>query len=163
MYFAYSTQEDYAASEMFIKSLLEEAFTIIGTHQFHAFIPKTKSKLLVKHFSDDVQGWEREVTTSPDQLKLQDISGYITTVYGKSWWLGYILEKNEKLEEVIVTFLHPCEPATSFSYPTHADVLWVSVVHVLTKVNLFTSTGTTYTLVEGDVSQTQLAFTKCNL
>jgi hypothetical protein len=57
----------------------------------HSF-PKLNK--LVKHFSDDAQGGEREVTTSPDQLKLQDISGYVTTVYDKIWWIGYNLEKN---------------------------------------------------------------------
>jgi hypothetical protein len=103
---------------------------------------------------------------------LHDISGYVTTVYYKNWWLGYILEKNEELDEVKVTFLHPWGPATSFSYPTHTDVLWVSrgCSHI---VNLFTPTGRTYSLVEGEVSQTQLAYftfchlllklTKCNL
>lgn len=160
--FAYSTQEDYAASEMFLKSRFEEALTIKGTQQFHAFIPNTTSKLLVKHFSDEVQGWEREVAKPVDTQKLQDISGYVTIVYDKNWWLGYVLEKNEETDELKISFLHPCGPARSFSYPRHADVLWVSVVDILTKVNPVTQTGRTYALGGGDVSQTQRQFLRKN-
>lgn len=156
--FVYSTQEDYAASEMFLKIRFENALTIKGTQQFHAFIPDTTSKLVVKHFSDDVQSWVREVDKSPDKLKLKDISGYVTAVYDKNWWLGYVLEQNAEVDEVKITFLHPCGPATSFSYPRNADVLWVSVVDVLTKVDPITPTGRTSALVEKDVNQTKMYF-----
>lgn len=160
--FAYSTQEDYAASDSFLKTRFEEALTIKGTQGFHAFIPISESKVFVKSFSNDVQGWEKEVTTTPDKLKLKDISGYVTAVYDKNWWLGYILEKNEELDEVKITFLHPCGPAKSFSYPKNADVLWVSVADVLYKVNPSTPTGRTYSLVENDINQTQMALLKLN-
>lgn len=160
--FAFSTQEDYAVSEMFLESRFEQALTIKGTQQFHAFIPNTKSELLVKHFSDDMQGWERNVAKPVDTLKLEDVSGYVTTVYDKTWWLGYVLEKDEEHDEVKITFLHPCGPASSFSYPRHADVLWVSVVDILARVNPVTPTGRTYALGGSDVKLTQIAFSKVN-
>ncbi|GBL84095.1 hypothetical protein AVEN_177137-1, partial [Araneus ventricosus] len=43
-------------------------------------------------------GWEREVSKSPNKLKLEDISGYITTVYEGNWWLVYVFPKNEELD-----------------------------------------------------------------
>lgn len=156
--FAYSTQEEYVESELFLKSRFDQAVTIKGTQQYHAFIPKTTSKLLVKNFSDNLQGWEKVVSKPPDKLKLEDISGYVTAVYKANWWLGYILQKNEELDEVKITFLHPSGPSTSFSYPRDTDVLWVSVVDVLTKVNPVTPTGRSYVLPESDVCQTNKAF-----
>ncbi|GBM67255.1 hypothetical protein AVEN_213590-1 [Araneus ventricosus] len=104
------------------------------------FIDLFCSKLssLVRH---DLQGWEKEVSKSPDKLKIEDISGYVTAVYEGNWWLGYVLQKNEELDEVKITFLHPFGSSASFSYPRNTDVLWVSIVDVLTKVNPVTPTG----------------------
>ncbi|GBN46744.1 hypothetical protein AVEN_184302-1 [Araneus ventricosus] len=73
--FAYSTQEEYVESELFLKNRFDKALTIQGTQHYHAFIPKTTSTLLVKYFSDDLQGWEKEVSKSPDKLKIEDIPG----------------------------------------------------------------------------------------
>ncbi|GBM00208.1 Anaphase-promoting complex subunit 1 [Araneus ventricosus] len=42
------------------------------------------------------QGSEKEVSKYPNKLKLEDISGYITTVYEGNWWLSYVLQKNEE-------------------------------------------------------------------
>jgi len=156
--FAYSTQEDYVVSECFLKNSFDQALTVKGTQQYHAFIPKTTSKIFVKNFSMDPEGYEKVVSKSPDKLKLADISGYITVVYEANWWLGYVLQKNEELDEVKVTFLHPAGPATSFSYPRIADILWVSVMDVLMRVNPVTPTGRTYALLENDVWQTSEAF-----
>ena len=106
----------------------------------------------------DSEACEKEVSKSPDKLKLADISGYITVVYEANWWLGYVLQKNDELDEVKITFLHPAGPSTSFSYPRNADILWVSVMDVLMKVNPVTPTGRTYVLLESDVCQTNEAF-----
>lgn len=73
---------------MFLKSRFKDALPFKGTRQFHTSIPETTSKLLANHLSDDVQSWEREVNKSPDKLKLKDISGYVTAVYYKNWWLA---------------------------------------------------------------------------
>ncbi|GBO06190.1 hypothetical protein AVEN_138860-1 [Araneus ventricosus] len=123
----------------------------------HSF-PKLHHHYFVKYFSDDLQGWEKEVSKSPDKLKIEDISGYITAVYEGNWWLGYLLQKNEELDEVKITFLHPFGSSASFSYPRNTDVLWVSIVDVLTKANPVTPTGRSYVLLESDVCKTNVAF-----
>lgn len=110
--FTYSTQEDYVESECFLNNRFDQALTIKGMQQYHMFIPKTSSKILVKNFSYDLKAYEKEVSKSLDKLKLADISGYITVVYEANWWLGYVLHKNEELDEVKITFLHPAGPST---------------------------------------------------
>ncbi|GBM25251.1 hypothetical protein AVEN_45893-1 [Araneus ventricosus] len=117
-------------------------------------MPKTTSILLVKYFSDDLQGWEKEASESLDKVKIEDISGYVTAVYEENWWLGYVLLKNE-LDEVKITFLHPLVPSASFSYLRNTDVLWVDI---LTKVNPVTLNGRSYILLESDVRKTNVAF-----
>ncbi|GBN30855.1 hypothetical protein AVEN_166390-1, partial [Araneus ventricosus] len=43
-------------------------------------------------------GCEKEVSKYPNKLKLEDMSGYITTVYEGNWWLGCVLQKNEEFD-----------------------------------------------------------------
>ena len=104
--------------------------------------------------------WEKEVTKSHEKLRFEEIRDYVTAVYDNNLWLGYVLEKNEEQDEVKITFLHPSGPTKSFSYPRHPDVLWVSIVDILTRVNPVTPTGRTYVLLENDIVQTQLTFSK---
>lgn len=108
----------------------------------------------------DSEAYEKEVSKSPDKLNLADISGYITVVYEANWWLRYVLQKNEELDEVNISFLHPAGPSTSFSYPKNADILRISVMDVLTKVNPVTPTGRLYILPESEVCQANEAFSK---
>lgn len=161
--FVYSSQEEYAESDLFLKSRFDQALTIKGTQQYHAFIPMSTSKVLVKIFSDDIQSLEKEVSKSPNKLKLKDISGYVTVVYEGNWWLGYVLQKNKELDEVKITFLHPSGPSKSFKYPRNANVLWVSVVNVIRKVNPVTPTRRNYVLQKKDLHQTNVAFSSLKL
>lgn len=48
--------------------------------------------------------WENKLLKSSHKLKLAKISDYITVVYEANWCLGYILQKNEELDEVKITF-----------------------------------------------------------
>uniref|UniRef100_T1I1K0 Uncharacterized protein n=1 Tax=Rhodnius prolixus TaxID=13249 RepID=T1I1K0_RHOPR len=61
----------------------------------------------------DYKACEMEVSKFPDKLKLADISGYISVVYKETGGLDIFLEKNEELDEVKVTFLHPAGPSKS--------------------------------------------------
>uniref|UniRef100_T1HXW8 Uncharacterized protein n=1 Tax=Rhodnius prolixus TaxID=13249 RepID=T1HXW8_RHOPR len=105
--------EDYVESEYFLKNRFAQALAIKGTQQYHAFIPRSKSKILVKNFSMNSEACEMEVSKFPDKLKLADISGYISVVYKETGGLDIFLEKNEELDEVKVTFLHPAGPSKS--------------------------------------------------
>ncbi|GBM58687.1 hypothetical protein AVEN_256464-1 [Araneus ventricosus] len=84
--------------------LHDEAQSYHWTNQqvtIHPFVIYFKQENKVEH------GWEKKVSKSPDKLKIEDISGYVTAVYEGNRWLGYVLKKNEELDEVKITFLHP--------------------------------------------------------
>lgn len=44
------------------------------------------------------------VPWSADKLMLADCTGYVTVAYDERWWLAYVLDRNEDLDEVEVTF-----------------------------------------------------------
>ncbi|GBM18894.1 hypothetical protein AVEN_137268-1 [Araneus ventricosus] len=116
----------YCPSETEIGTILKESFTVNLIEQVPPVgfsLPKTSflkilsflktlekssekcidlfcSKLssLVQHNFIAKQGWEKEVSKYPNKLKLEDISGYITTIYEGKWWLGYVLLKNEEFD-----------------------------------------------------------------
>ncbi|GBO02074.1 putative ATP-dependent RNA helicase DDX5 [Araneus ventricosus] len=52
----------------------------------------------IRQIVNQIRGWEKEVSKYPNKLKLEDISGYIATVYEGNWWLGYVLQKNEEFD-----------------------------------------------------------------
>lgn len=81
-------------------------------------LPNTTSKLLVKYYLDDVQSWEKEVTKSPEELKLEIYQGMSPLCMDKNCWLGYVLEQNQELDELKIYFFHPQRPAMSVSYST---------------------------------------------
>ena len=48
---------------------------------------------------------------------------YVACSYDDYWWIGLIVEVDE--EGVLVKFLHPHGPASSFYWPDHDDTCWV--------------------------------------
>lgn len=160
--FAFSTQEDYINSEIFLKDRFNKAVTIKGTQQYHAFIPDklNTSDIFVKSFSDSSKSFKVIVSKSDDKLSLSDCNGYITAAYDKHWWLAYILDKDEELDELKVTFLHPHGPSSSFSYPSKPDVLWVPLMDVLCSVEPLTPTGRTYVLTKKDILKSNNSLSK---
>lgn len=160
IHFEFSAQEEYIETERFLEEHFSQSVTIKGTQRLHAFIPiaSSTSKLLVKTFSDTTESTVETVTKSLEKLALRDIYGYVTAIYDKKWWLAYVLAKEEDLDEVKVTFLHPAGPSMSYTYPTKPDVLWVSVNDVLCKVNPVTPTGRIYQIPRDDTVKTNEAF-----
>ena len=39
---------------------------------------------------------------------------YVACMYDGHWWLGNIIETDCEQDDVKVTFMHPCGPATTF-------------------------------------------------
>ena len=127
----------YINTDNFLKDRLCRSIAIQGTQKLHGFIPipSSISKVKVKAFSESDISTTEKVTTIQDRLQLIEVSGYITIIYENNWWLAYVLAKEESIDEVKVSFLHPAGPSTPFTYPRKADILWLSVTHVLCKVN----------------------------
>jgi hypothetical protein len=150
IHFTYTTQAEHITSEIFLTERFEKSITIKGTQKFHAFIPESVTNLTVKYFSEAKTSFKVCVSQSADKLTLADCTGYVTVAYDGRWWLSYVLDKNENLDEVKVTFLHPCGPSPSFCYPRKPDILWVSITDVLCIVCPVTPTGRSYVLSEKD-------------
>lgn len=150
IHFTYTTQEDHIESEIFLTERFKQSVTMKGTQKCHTFIPESVTKLTVKYFSEASTYFNVVVSRSADKLTLANCTGYVTVAYDKRWWLAYVMERNEDLDEVKVTFLHPCGPSPSFCYPRKPDVLWVSITDVLRLVCPVTPTGRSYVLPEND-------------
>lgn len=160
IHFTFSTQEDHIESEIFLTERFKLSSTIKGTQKFHSFIPKSATKIAVKYFSEATASSTFIVSRSADKLTLADCTGYVTVAYDGKWWLAYIMDRNEDLDEVKVTFLHPCGPSPSFHYPRKPDVLWVSITDVLHLVCPVTPTGRSYVLPENDILASNEALDK---
>jgi len=126
--FEYCTVDDYDEAEKKLLSRFNESKAIEGTHKLHTLKPISENRLDTKPFSSSAQS-KTEIVTIDDYLTPTDLqkieSGYVTVVYDKSWWLAYILQKNEQ-NEFEVSFLHPKGPAPSFKYPNPSDLLTIT-------------------------------------
>jgi len=70
-------------------------------------------------------------------------------MYDGHWWLGNIIETDYEQDDVKVTFMHPCGPATTFRWPRREDICWVPTDHILVAVDVLTATGRQYTIDTG--------------
>lgn len=148
--FQYCTNEDHSAEEKFLQNRFLQARTIPGTQSFHAAIPISKNKILIKHFSRSEESQEELVTKGNESqlLELSDIVGFVTCVYDGKWWPACVLSVDKSKEEVTVSFLQPHGPATSFTFPLRPDILQVPRENILTKIDPRTETGRTYLITE---------------
>lgn len=150
--FGLATKQDYLHEANLLKERLQQAETITGTRKLHQITPISHTEIAVKLFSLDTKSEVKKVVkTKHDQIKMDDIHGYVTVMYDGKWWLGYILEKD--FDEATVKFLHPHGPSPSFTYPRREDILLVSLKDILSKVNVKTVNGRTYTITKSEENQ----------
>ena len=106
--FVLVTLEEYIKIEEQLANWYNTAVPISGIQKFHAFLPlKCGTKVNVKLFFSAVVSNVFPVVKHIQQLLFADISGYVTPVYGDTWWLSYVLNKDEDSSKVQVTFLQP--------------------------------------------------------
>ena len=70
-------------------------------------------------------------------------------MYDEEWWV--VFQVSEDSEHVRVSFLHPNGPSRAFKYPARPDILTIPVGDVLTRVDLGTAKGRTYTLTQREM------------
>lgn len=142
MNFTYVTQDEYIANAEHLAPRFNQAMPIPGTQKLHAFIPSScGEKIYAKAFSFSSSSTNYRVISSEETLKFKDMNGYVISIYNERWWLSYVLEKNEEVNEVKVTFLHPPGPSPSFSFPSTPDVLCIPYSDIIYKTNPITPTG----------------------
>jgi len=69
--------------------------------------------LETRQYSAVIEFKVQKVTTGDTVLSLDEIRGFITSVYEQKWWLACVLEIDTEDLEVKVTFLHPSGPAST--------------------------------------------------
>jgi len=71
-----------------------------------------------------------------------------------------VVEKDTEKKTVNINFLTPKGPSPYFKYPERRNLLDVSNCDILTKVNVTTLTGRTYTVEESEQKKTTHALQK---
>ena len=76
---------------------------------------------------------------------------FIASFYDEHWWVGLVLDLDDESNDVLVKFMSPHGPSSSFSWPTRDDVCWVpgSAIRIL-KTPSTTSSGRSYKLDASD-------------
>ena len=92
IHFDYCSSDDYEAEKKNLEQRFLRARTIPGTRKLHSFIPVSKDKLHVKQFSAATSsGKEERVTVSEDDIPPESITGFITCLIDRKWWLACVL------------------------------------------------------------------------
>ena len=60
---------------------------------------------------------------------------FIVCVYGREWWVGKVVTKSLEQNDVMVSFMHPCGPRTTFHWSTPPDQCWLLLTSVLGKLS----------------------------
>jgi len=102
----------------------------------------------VKAFSSSTTSKEERVSceVESDDVPVESISGFVTCVVDREWWLGCVLQLSPDENQVKVALLHPPGPSNSFRYPKGEHIVTVTVKDILTVVDPRTRTGRVYTL-----------------
>ena len=62
------------------------------------------------------------------------VNDFIICVYGNEWWIGKVVNISQELADVLISFMHPCGPRTTFHWPSPSDECWVALTSVLGKL-----------------------------
>ena len=148
--FQYCTSEEYQSEKAHLELRFQKSRTILGTRSLHTFIPKSNDTLSIKRYSSSTDSKDERVTKQPEDLEIEQVSGYVTCVHESVWWLACVLEKDLENAEFRLTLLHPHGPSRSYKYPTAPDIITLPLSSILTLVEPRTTTGRTYSLYQRD-------------
>ena len=123
--------------EKFIANAIR-VFTIPGTRSFHQFTAidnntdGLKKCIIDSSFFKEHKFREDEVHQS---FTIQ-ISSFVAVAYEGAWWLGTIREINEAEKDVMVQFLHPKGPSTTFHWPNRDDFNFITFEDILCQITV---------------------------
>ena len=138
VHFGYCSLVDYEVEEKNLEERFAKSRTIPGTRKLHSFIPISKDRITVKAFSSSTTSKEERASceVESDDVPVESISGFVTCVVDREWWLGCVLQLSPDENQVKVALLHPPGPSNSFRYPKGEHIVTVTVKDILTVVNL---------------------------
>lgn len=159
----YFREKDYEEADEFLKNRFAEAQTIPGTRKYHFYLPVSKTKILVKEFSDDEVG---ESEFSASKFGVDDTSiispqvevksgDYVTAFYDDEWWLGKVDEGPDEEGMLGVKFFKPAgsEKVRTFTNPEKEDYLPVHLDDILKVVEPLRVTNRTIQLKPDDIKE----------
>ena len=114
----------------------------------------SRKQVSTEVYSSSPTSTTETATLMENELKPEEIKGFVTCMYNEEWWVACVLQVSEDSEQVRVSFLHPHGPSRSFKYPARLDILTIPVGDVLTRVDPRTAKGCTCTLtcIKGNAS-----------
>ena len=144
-------KEEYNTEKCHLEDRFAHCRPIVGIHSFHLAVLMSRIQLAVRSCSTVLSMSTAQVSVLKDDIYFDDIyfddtTGFVTRRYAGQWWLGCVLDTSADTEEVTISFLQPCGPASPFVYPRNPDMLVTHCTSVLTKVDPTIATGRTYQL-----------------
>ena len=131
-------KETLQSTREFLQRRYATASTVPETRSFHHFESDLVGILKFKQVSDDTRfaGHNNFLCpkTSFDAVDIPLMS-YVCCVYDFQWWIGLLIKINYHENDLQINFLHPCGPFNWYFYwPSHEDVCWVPLSHILCKI-----------------------------
>ena len=84
---------------------------------------------------------------------------YIACIYDDVWWIGLLIESDDKNIDKKIKFLQPHGPCQQFTWPNKDDYCWVPDNNIILKVSPpSTTTGRLYSITEKDFEDIENRF-----
>ncbi|ESO02802.1 hypothetical protein HELRODRAFT_174220 [Helobdella robusta] len=114
--------------------MLEKRFRsadkIKGCRSHHSFIPDKNDQLLMKRLSSDLFGYNFNKNESEDTNDDYEPGRFVALVYDKKWYLGNIIERDDKNDDLKVNCLKKFKE-NIFYWPKNVDICYVPFKHIL--------------------------------
>lgn len=135
--------------------------TFPGTREHHQFIPLSHTRLQMARVSRDpdytiFDTCTSESTNVSPEVNLTPLNPgqYAAVSYDRKWYIGTVLEYDEKHEDYSIEFMHPNGPSSSFRWPPKDDNCWVPKYSIICTIEPPTAkSGRQYSLSDSVVSQ----------
>ena len=160
--FDYCSVVEYNTESKDLERRFGTCRTIPGTRRLHCFIPQSRDTVLTKRYSACSNSQVQKVTKVSTELEMEEITGYVTCIYGSQWWLAQVLENDSSNGEVKLSLLSPNGPSRWYRYPPTPNIFLAPITDILTVVEPRTTTGCSYSLAQNE-SKTATLKLKCLL
>ena len=112
-----------------------------GARSFHQFTPVGVYTIAAKRCSDDHSlVLQCNLYHQPSVVSV-DVNHYNSCLCEDTWWIGIVMGKDNEQNDVCVNFMHPHGCTSIFYWPKQDDVCWVTMIHILVKISVPSTTG----------------------
>ena len=137
---------DQHINDFGLEDRYSSAKTVSGTRSHHAFVPLSKSIIVMRRISSDTFGTTAVVTDSyhsePEEVGSDEThldpaayqpGQYIAAVYDQTWYIGVIVDRSDEAEDIQVKFMTSTQRSGSYrlTWPRHDDICWIPFQHVI--------------------------------